>query len=149
MKPEQFKTLTYITSEMLTVHANAKVEGMDYDTVLKMDNFASDMMDYGYCVRFLMDGCNTGKHSSPEHPKGKAIDFTLERTRPDLPEHPNIWMIITMLCYHGFKAIGVYKNSKGYFSFHADPVRHRQWFYLIKSDVERKQLSLLNEIIFL
>lgn len=120
MSPDSLHELRYITKAMLE-QASANIPGMQLDSVMKLDRFAEKMMDDGFKVTLVFNGCNSGEHLSPEHASGQAIDFAFDGSVPP------VWRVVCALAYEGFKAIGVYINQARIFSFHADPVRYRQW----------------------
>jgi len=138
MKPEDFLTLSVLTIEDFK-RAGAEIDGMRFEAVHCMDQFALGLPDNA-AVQLLHNGCNTGKHDSPEHPAGEAIDITI------IGHQPPVWEVVCRLAYSGFKAIGVYLNYKGIYSYHADICRYRQWAQFIHEDGHREQVALIENL---
>lgn len=140
MKSSDFEELGYVTEKMI-VDSGGNIEGMNFDAVFWFDQFAADMNDvHGFKVLICHNGCNSGNHKSKEHEDGHAIDFYFDG------KTPAVWHVVCELAFYGFKAIGVYLNQKGAYSFHADNVRYRQWGMWTDKAGVRHSVAIVNDL---
>jgi hypothetical protein len=137
MNREDLSYFSIITEDKL-IATGANIDGLDFDMIMSFEKFSVEL-PLETSFEFVHNGLNSGTHQSPEHAQGKAGDFILINCRMPLIE------IIARLTAYGFRAIGVYCNHKGIYSYHADKERWRQWACKIDENGNRKMFALIND----
>lgn len=90
----------------------ASLESVKLETMVRLQKFRSLL---GCSVHLCTNGLTTGRHNSPYHPKGLAVDFYLKIDSNSV----KILDLFKASLEAGFKGIGIYYNGKAY-SFHFD-----------------------------
>ena len=124
MTHDDFHFIKHFTAEEI-MSTGASLASVQYDTIHYLDNVRKMI---GKPFRLLRGGLTTGKHSAPEHKQGKAVDFTVD----GLTEADVTYLVFTLISC-GFRGIGVYRNSIGALSFHADTRAELATWYGTKS----------------
>ena len=139
MKSEDFNKLPNFT-ELEVGRTGANFGDVEFDTMLCLQMVRSEL---GLVIRLIKNGLTTGKHQSKTHHDGKAVDFHF-----DVYVSP-IKVIVAMI-QSGFKGIGVYKNAKGFYSYHGDTrSEFGCWYREYSEDETYIEESLFNSRLFL
>lgn len=108
MTKENFKLITYFTQKEIET-TGAKIEDIDFRTLKTLDRLRSKI---GIPIKLQINGITTGRHSSPYHKFGKAVDFYFIKPI-------NFRLVYDKMLLIGFNGIGIYWNGKMY-SYHGD-----------------------------
>jgi hypothetical protein len=135
-----FANMLWLTEKMIR-DIGGNPDAMNEFALCAFDQFAFGMEANHVKVVLMHNGMNSGKHTSKEHPEGKAIDFALvARTYPPIIE------IMMRAAFCGFTGFGVYYNSKGIYSYHVHTgPRFASWQTRILADGTRKTGALIND----
>ena len=120
----------------------ANMETLEFDTLYKLNMLIlkwSSYVKWDEPIYIFKNGINSGKHVSPGHKKGLAVDVYHGRK---IADHEAVRFVL-MAVQCGFSRVGVYKNHKNYYSFHlevADTIG--TWFHKINADKTRIKLPL-------
>lgn len=113
----------------------ADFDKLDSDMLIALHRFNVTIHEkYGWIVKLIYNGMNSGDHSSKTHPEGKAVDFTVEG------ENVNPFFVICEMIVSGFRGIGTYWNGVAR-SYHGDVRKtFAQWQWRNKRDDEGKRI---------
>ena len=114
MKPEDFKKVRFFSQAEIE-RTGAKIEDVQAPLIFGIDRVRKEV---NRRIKPLKNGITTGKHSSREHPEGKAIDFTFDH-RDGPVTQDDLYILQTCGVNAGFRGFGFYFNGKVW-SFHMD-----------------------------
>lgn len=111
MTKNDFESIKNITPESV-IQSGARIEDVQFLTIHQLDT-TSILLNRTIII--LPNGLTSGKHSSPLHPRGLAVDFCLREVDGEIDPQDIVFNLVVA----GFRGIGVYHNGAAY-SFHAD-----------------------------
>jgi len=114
MTPEQAEDLRYFTAAEIE-RTGARLQDVQLELMQALDSLRHEL---GRRIKLLKNGMTTGKHSSREHPEGRAVDFTLDNRDGPITQD-TLYLIFTLGIRLGFRGFGYYFNGKTW-SFHLD-----------------------------
>jgi len=114
MKPEDFKKVKKFTQSEIE-RTGAKIEDVKAELIYGIDRVR---LEVDRRIKPLKNGLTTGKHSSREHPDGKAIDFTFD-DRDGVVKQDTLYTLFRAGLDNGFRGFGFYFNGNVW-SFHMD-----------------------------
>jgi hypothetical protein len=112
---EELKTIRNFTKKEIEA-TGASLSSVKYQLMSGLDQVRIKIRRR---IILLKNGLTTGIHSSIFHPNGLAVDFVLDERDGKVTNH-EIYLLVRSAIDAGFKGIGIYKNTKGYISFHLD-----------------------------
>jgi len=121
MNHSDFDYIKYFTAHEVET-TGADLGGVEYETIHMLDRARSII---GWPIKLMKNGLTTGNHSSTEHPEGRAVDFACPGGDP-----VKVALALSLVGFHG---IGVYRNHRGAYSFHADRRQSSATWYGTKS----------------
>ena len=114
MKPEDFKKVRKFT-QVEVERTGAKIEDVKAELIFGLDRVR---LEVDRRIKPLKNGFTTGKHSSREHPDGKAVDFIFYE-KDGVITQDTLYTLHKAGLDNGFMGFGFYFNGRVW-SFHLD-----------------------------
>lgn len=112
MKEIDFDHIEYFTQYEVE-NTGANIDDVNVDTIHRLDLLRKRC---GVPIQLVFNGITTGNHKSKGHLSGNAIDVRIK----SVTDSNHALKIMLMASSVGFSAIGVYKNSAGWYNFHLE-----------------------------
>ena len=97
------------------IDTGADFEKLDFDMINSLTTLERNLLiKYGWKLKILLNGLNSGGHTGETHNDGIAVDFIVEGEKV-IPKYV-IWEMIRA----GFNGIGFYRNKGKAVSYHGD-----------------------------
>lgn len=141
MKPENFKQYNIVNFSTEEIEATgAELKDVRLQTIQTLQNYRGLV---GRRVKFVNNGITTGKHKSPEHLNGLAVDVYHVPADGEVDWKRSVYLALES----GFKGIGVYFNYETkLYTFHFDLGKFRMWCgYKYRRFEKWNYRSLLND----